>query len=568
MLYIGFEPFPGPRTRYLNFTSIALFRGPLKKERGKIKMKKFLALTISAMMLLSCNIFAAEEGEDTALELNMAPATKATDTTYAVNGGVLYFDPSTGVLTGADVSVSGSITIPSTIAGVAVTSIRKEAFYDCKLMTAVTIPSSVTSIGDNAFHGCLVLNNVTVPNSVTSMGASVFSSCKALTNITLPSTLTTIPSQTFMSCIALTNISLPSSVTSIGDTAFSGCTKLSSVSMPNVKSIGKNAFNSCKALTTLDLSNITTLSANAFSGSGLTAAKLTNATSIGKEAFSSCLSLSSVTLSNSLKTIPASCFKGCTALTAITIPKGVTSIGTGAFKGCSKLTSLTVDSGNTAYVSKDGMLITTTGTLVMALPSVTSFTIPSNVTTIGANAFENSKITTITIPSSVKTIESAAFYFCSYLKEIKIESGCTSIGDSAFYYCGYADGAASVYLPASVTNIDTYAFVTGDDVQEVVVTVHAQQGSNVANFKDTAFAPNVVILYDYNPSSSSGETKLLGDVNGDTAIDAKDASVILSAVASGASLDIDVADVNKDKSIDAKDATLVLQKASGIISNF
>ncbi|MBQ7266551.1 MAG: hypothetical protein IJS61_10725, partial [Firmicutes bacterium] len=29
MLYIGFEPFPGPRTSYLNFTSIALFRGTL-----------------------------------------------------------------------------------------------------------------------------------------------------------------------------------------------------------------------------------------------------------------------------------------------------------------------------------------------------------------------------------------------------------------------------------------------------------------------------------------------------------------------------------------------------------
>ncbi|MBQ7265035.1 MAG: hypothetical protein IJS61_02965, partial [Firmicutes bacterium] len=29
MLYIGFEPFPSPRTSYLNFTSIALFRGTL-----------------------------------------------------------------------------------------------------------------------------------------------------------------------------------------------------------------------------------------------------------------------------------------------------------------------------------------------------------------------------------------------------------------------------------------------------------------------------------------------------------------------------------------------------------
>lgn len=36
-----------------------------------------------------------------------------------------------------------------------VTSIGKNAFYDCPRLTSVTIPNSVTSIGECAFQGCI-----------------------------------------------------------------------------------------------------------------------------------------------------------------------------------------------------------------------------------------------------------------------------------------------------------------------------------------------------------------------------------------------------------------------------
>ena len=35
-----------------------------------------------------------------------------------------------------------------------VTSIGKNAFYNCRGLTSVTIPNSVTSIGKNAFYNC------------------------------------------------------------------------------------------------------------------------------------------------------------------------------------------------------------------------------------------------------------------------------------------------------------------------------------------------------------------------------------------------------------------------------
>ena len=75
-----------------------------------------------------------------------------------------------------------------------------------------------------------------------------------------------------------------------------------------------------------------------------------------------------------------SAFEGCSGLTSLTIPSGVTSIGAFAFKGCSGLTSLTI---------------------------------PSSVTSIGYAAFYDcSSLTSLTIPSSVTSIGRSAFEYC------------------------------------------------------------------------------------------------------------------------------------------------------------
>ncbi len=43
-------------------------------------------------------------------------------------------------------------------------SITGNAFYDCKTLTSVTIPSSVTEIGDKAFYNCSLLANIYAEN--------------------------------------------------------------------------------------------------------------------------------------------------------------------------------------------------------------------------------------------------------------------------------------------------------------------------------------------------------------------------------------------------------------------
>ena len=175
------------------------------------------------------------------------------------------------------------------------------AFYNCRSLTSVTIPSSVTSIGKSAFYNCRSLTSVTLPSSVTSIGWSAFRGCSGLTSVTLPSSVTSIGEYAFSGCSGLTSVTISSSVTSIGGSAFSGCSGLTSVTIPS------------------------------------------SVTSIGGSAFSRCSGLTSVTLPSSVTSIGGSAFSHCSGLTSITIPSSVTSIGSSAFEGCSGLTSVYVN---------------------------------------------------------------------------------------------------------------------------------------------------------------------------------------------------------------------------------
>jgi BspA type Leucine rich repeat region (6 copies) len=58
------------------------------------------------------------------------------------------------------------------IAGVPVTSINDEAFFDSSGLTAVTIPNSITSIGDFAFYGCSSLTGVYFQGNAPTLGGT------------------------------------------------------------------------------------------------------------------------------------------------------------------------------------------------------------------------------------------------------------------------------------------------------------------------------------------------------------------------------------------------------------
>lgn len=129
-----------------------------------------------------------------------------------------------------DCSLVTILTIPSSV-----TLIGSCAFQNCFSIKKVMIPSSVTLIEDGAFNDCESLEQVLfeIPSSVTSFGPSAFGGCKSLVQIKIPSSVSRIESQVFQDCTSLTEISIPSSVTSIGSNCLEGCSSLKKITIPS-----------------------------------------------------------------------------------------------------------------------------------------------------------------------------------------------------------------------------------------------------------------------------------------------------------------------------------------------
>ena len=124
---------------------------------------------------------------------------------------------------------------------------------------------------------------------------------------------------------------------------------------------------------------------------------------------------------------------------------GLTSIRSKAFCDCRSLTSVTIPDNVTSLAN--GAFWAT---------GLTSITIPNSVTSIGQDAFNDCQgLTTLTIPGSVAEIGPAAFYACRNLASVVFEEGVTIIGDNAFHYC---NSLASISFPNSVTRIGLCAF--------------------------------------------------------------------------------------------------------------
>lgn len=130
-------------------------------------------------------------------------------------------------------SYSGNITIPSSIKVNNVTykvnAIGEFAFYVCKDLTNVTMPSTITAINGCAFEGCTGLTAVTLPNSLTTLGIDAFARCSALKNIVIPNSVTKMDGLAFSSCSALKTVTIGTGLKTLGDKAFDGCTALTTV---------------------------------------------------------------------------------------------------------------------------------------------------------------------------------------------------------------------------------------------------------------------------------------------------------------------------------------------------
>ncbi len=247
--------------------------------------------------------------------------------------------------------------VPSEIDGHTVTALADECFYNCTILTSVTLPDTLTSIGDDAFYCCINLESITIPDSVTNIGDTAFYACILFESITIPASVEHIGTYCFDGTEAMTEFivdvdntaytavdgvlytkdystlikypeakegssyTVESACENIADWAFVGTLYIEEIDLQNVTYIGEDAFYYCMNLRKLAIPE------GVAEINGI---------------FAYCISLESVTLPSTLEKIGTSTFYNCSSLTSIVLPDSLTYIGSYAFFQCESLTSLTI----------------------------------------------------------------------------------------------------------------------------------------------------------------------------------------------------------------------------------
>ena len=134
------------------------------KEKCKNMKKRILSIMLILVMLLSVSPLGA-------FNLTASAETSGIFTYRLVEAlNIVY-------VSGLSKSVSGSITIPSTIDGYPVEGIDSEAFKNCTTLKNVKLSSGITRIEYNAFDGCANLESMIIPKSLSVVNYKAFANC-------------------------------------------------------------------------------------------------------------------------------------------------------------------------------------------------------------------------------------------------------------------------------------------------------------------------------------------------------------------------------------------------------
>jgi len=243
---------------------------------------------------------------------------------------------------------------------------------------------------------------------------------------------------------------------------------------------------------TIDGLPVTSIGDTAFQGKSLTGVTIPSSVkTIGYKAFDGCQGLTSITIPSSVTSLGAGAFNQC-SLTTISIPASVTSIGDNPFAGCILLTSIAVSPDNTAYTSRDGVLYTKDGTILIACPGgrTGDFTIPAGVTSVAASSFSHClRLTGITIPDTVTYLGYSAFWNCSGLTTMFIPDSVSDMNNGVFFAC---ENLRSVRLSPSLTQLSGWLFLGCHKLTDVTIPASVTV-VNAGAFKDCRSLASIVI---------------------------------------------------------------------------
>jgi len=421
-----------------------------------------IANAASTMITLGKNVFINSSGITyVVFAVVFDPYQKNADGTYIYENGNKKAVTSIGTEYKAKdtfMDIDGNIITDLTIPE-GVQTISNNAFKGCKSITSISLPSTLTSIGVNAFDGCSNLVTITRKNdSVTRYNDGVFRYCSKLSTVDFTG-ITYVGWQCFLGS-GITNVTFPEKIKIWGG-GFQGCSKLASITINKGMELASGTVHFSNAIiTSIDLSTTTFTSAsNCFSScTRLSSVTLpSNMTALPSQLFNKCSALSSITLPNTLQSIGYGCFYQ-TGLASITIPNSVKQIGYGCFESCTSLTSCTYSTNENLTYIPDSCF--------RGCTKLSSFTVPSNVTTIQNLAFDNCQaLTKVSGCGNVTTLGtdkdgnegSGVFYYCINLTEVEGMSNVKVLCSNCFYYCSKLTTLGLNW--SALTNIKSQAFL-------------------------------------------------------------------------------------------------------------
>lgn len=358
-------------------------------------------------------------------------------------------------------TVPATLTIPSSIDGIPVTSIESYAFEGCASLTHLILPPTVQSVRTGSFRLCKNLVSVELPLNATYISDDTFDGCDKITSVVVPAHSFKMSEVFPSSYKQITELAICKGETSIGEKVFEGCSSLRALEIPQgVTNIGAMAFKDSSELESISIpSSVISIGHDAFSGCELIGGDyvvidgcLLSGGGLGRQ---------SVNIPVGVRLIADAVFKEDEDVRSVAIPNGVEWIGGWAFCGCKNLDSIVLPRslkgiGDSAF---------------MDCTNLKTLDFPAELQSIGNGAFWESGIEAVTIPSGVARITDYAFCRCGYLKSVKIEEGVSAIGLSAFFRCYSLE---EVIIPSSVKRIGLQAFDDCDRIKRVMIPESVQ----------------------------------------------------------------------------------------------
>lgn len=387
-----------------------------------------------------------------------------------------------------DQELSGALTIPETINGYRVTTVKNRAFIYCRQITSISLPNSLKTIEEDAFAYCDGLTTIVIPAPVEQIGDSPFWACDNLNTISVAhgnthftthngalynADLTTLIQ---FPCGKTGTYEAPEGVARLGEGAFAYC-QLNSITLPDsMADLGYLAFYWCNNLARIDIGPA---NPSFYSKDGILFNKsLTrlikcpsrktgnvyipgSVSTIGHYAFQNCDSLTFIDIPSGLKiiehhgfawsdgfstlnlpeglhTIGDDAFTDCDKIVSINIPASVTSIGESPLSYCSRLETISVAPNNPSYASVNGALYDKNITMLIQCPALLNgrYELPETLTAIGSFCFVRCHdLTEIVFPESLSSLDRYAIRDCQSLTNLFFPASLSSLGYNAIDDC-------------------------------------------------------------------------------------------------------------------------------------